>query len=402
MALPSTRQLLLLLVALSFVFFFLSLMCYPKPFMAISRGDLLGLRPVNETTISKNCCLATYMDYNCSTLTECRFFFFFFFYFCFADGDAADCDLADGAWVRDLDGSGYTNGSCPLMLEHNCGKYGKDQGYVNWRWKPKQCQLPRFQGKVEIPLGAKDEDEDTVKTWYFQSYDFTLMQLWTKFLVEAAEQVINGTGTGFYDLHLDRIDTSWSGKLPLLDYLVISDGHWFFRKLYLHEYDKLVGCVYCSEGNLTDFGINFAIRKAFRTAFQFINECEQCEGLVTVVRTFAPAHFENGTWNDGGDCSRTRPFEESAISLTGTEYDIRSTQVEELESMRSAKGGKGFGLLDVTKAMMMRPDAHPGSHRDFMGMKGFNDCVHWCLPGPVDMWNEMLLAVLKKEGLIAT
>ncbi|URE24758.1 hypothetical protein MUK42_16514 [Musa troglodytarum] len=227
------------------------------------------------------------------------------------------------------------------------------------------------------------------------------MQLWTKFLVEAAEQEINGTGTGFYDVHLDRIDTSWSGKLPLLDYLIISDGHWFFRKLYLHEYDKLVGCVYCSEGNLTDFGINFAIRKAFRTAFQFINECEECQGLVTVARTFAPAHFENGTWNDGGDCSRTRPFEESAISLTATEYDIRSTQVEELESTRSAKGGKGFGLLDVTKAMMMRPDGHPGSHRDFMGMTGFNDCVHWCLPGPVDMWNEMLLAVLKK-GLIAT
>ncbi|CAL9157659.1 unnamed protein product [Musa hybrid cultivar] len=394
MALTSTRQLLLLLVALAFAFFFLSLMCYPRPFIAISRGDHL-----------------------------------------------ADCDLADGEWVRDFDGSGYTNGSCPLMLEHNCGKYGKDQDYVNWRWKPKQCQLPRFQGKVflemmrgktmafvgdsvsrnqmsslicffftklktlfyfvEIPLGAKNEDEDTVKTWYLQSYDFTLMQLWTKFLVEAAEQVINGTGTGFYDLHLDRIDMSWSGKLPLLDYLIISDGHWFFRKLYLHEYDKLVGCVYCSEGNLTDFGINFAIRKAFRTAFQFINKCEECEGLVTVVRTFAPAHFENGTWNDGGDCSRTRPFEEGAISLTATEYDMRSAQVEELESMRSAKGGKGFGLLDVTKAMMMRPDGHPSSHRDFMGMEGFNDCVHWCLPGPVDMWNEMLLAVLKK-GLIAT
>ncbi|THU70549.1 hypothetical protein C4D60_Mb08t26170 [Musa balbisiana] len=150
MALTSTRQLLLLLVALSFAFFCLSLMCYPRPFMAISRGDHLGLRPVNETTISKNSSLATYMDYNRSTLTECGFFFFF--YFCFADGDAADCDLADGEWVRDFDGSGYTNGSCPLMLEHNCGKYGKDQDYVNWRWKPKRCQLPRFQGKVFLEM----------------------------------------------------------------------------------------------------------------------------------------------------------------------------------------------------------------------------------------------------------
>jgi len=26
------------------------------------------------------------------------------------------------------------------------------------------------------------------------------------------------------------------------------------------------------------------------------------------------------------------------------------------------------------------------------------DCVHWCLPGPVDTWNEFLLQMLKMEN----
>ena len=25
-----------------------------------------------------------------------------------------------------------------------------------------------------------------------------------------------------------------------------------------------------------------------------------------------------------------------------------------------------------------------------------NDCVHWCLPGPIDTWNEILLEVVKR------
>uniref|UniRef100_A0A0A9HQF3 Trichome birefringence-like C-terminal domain-containing protein n=1 Tax=Arundo donax TaxID=35708 RepID=A0A0A9HQF3_ARUDO len=25
-----------------------------------------------------------------------------------------------------------------------------------------------------------------------------------------------------------------------------------------------------------------------------------------------------------------------------------------------------------------------------------NDCVHWCLPGPIDTWNEILLQFVKR------
>jgi len=41
--------------------------------------------------------------------------------------------------------------------------------------------------------------------------------------------------------------------------------------------------------------------------------------------------------------------------------------------------------------MMLRADGHPGGHYDKRWVRNASDCLHWCLPGPVDMWNGMLL-----------
>jgi hypothetical protein len=52
--------------------------------------------------------------------------------------------------------------------------------------------------------------------------------------------------------------------------------------------------------------------------------------------------------------------------------------------------------MDTTAAMVLRPDGHPSryGHWAHENVTLYNDCVHWCLPGPVDVWNEMLLHVL--------
>ena len=51
---------------------------------------------------------------------------------------------------------------------------------------------------------------------------------------------------------------------------------------------------------------------------------------------------------------------------------------------------------------MMRLDGHPGSYWHNKRKKGYNDCVHWCMPGPIDYWNNFLMAVMRKEtGLVS-
>ncbi|KAK1269145.1 hypothetical protein QJS04_geneDACA006896 [Acorus gramineus] len=337
------------------------------------------------------------------------------------------CDLFRGRWIRDLNRSIYTNETCPTIpVSKNCGRHGRsDTEYLQWRWKPDECELPRFQpenflrlvrgkkmafigdsvarnqmesllcllSQAETPIDTYKDSEDRDRTWHFPTHNFTLMVIWTKFLVPATERLTNGTSSGDYDLQIDSPDPAWASKLPSpIDYIVLSDGHWFFRKLYLHNNNNntIIGCVFCSEPDTNHLGPAHAIGLTLRTALHFLKKYN--EHTTTIVRTFSPSHFENGVWNTGGTCNRTWPLREGDVDLKGYELEVRGAQVEELERVRV--GGGRIGVVDVTKMMLVRADGHPGVHWDNQYMKGYSDCVHWCLPGPIDAWNELLLAVI--------
>ncbi|URE25535.1 hypothetical protein MUK42_07911, partial [Musa troglodytarum] len=367
-----------------------------------------------------------------------------------ADGIEEQCDTSKGKWVREPGASIYTNLTCPTYPDiNNCGKYGKDQSYLYWRWQPDGCDIPRFEpetflnivrGKrmafvgdslarnqidsllcllsqisrsydlqhdalilvqAETPREVSRDSSGKYVTWYFPPHDFTLMVMWTEYFVEARPRIINGTASNSFEIHLDRVSTSWAEKLPGVDYAVLSGGNWFFRAIHLYEEGKIVGCVNCREQNLTEFGVAVTIRRALRTALRFISSCEDCEGLVTFLRTFTSSHFENGSWLTGGYCNRTQPSNETRTPPDDVAWEIRKIQLEEIERVRRPEsGGKTrFGVLDVTKAMMLRADAHPGDHWTKKSKASVNDCLHWCLPGPIDMWSDLLLATLEKKFL---
>lgn len=75
-----------------------------------------------------------------------------------------------------------------------------------------------------------------------------------------------------------------------------------------------------------------------------------------------------------------------------SDMEIRRAQIEQLEEMKPdnlEKKKKKFGVLDVTRVIVMGPDGHPNFYRwGNLWMKGFNNdctvCTHRCLPGPVD------------------
>ncbi|KAF3627505.1 Protein trichome birefringence-like 19 [Capsicum annuum] len=60
--------------------------------------------------------------------------------------DDETCDISTGEWIPNPDGPYYTNTTCWAIHEHqNCMKYGRpDTGFLKWRWKPKECELPIF------------------------------------------------------------------------------------------------------------------------------------------------------------------------------------------------------------------------------------------------------------------
>ncbi|XP_048428120.1 xyloglucan O-acetyltransferase 1-like [Pyrus x bretschneideri] len=348
------------------------------------------------------------------------------------------CDYTRGKWVHEKLGPLYNGTTCGTIKEgQNCITHGRtDLGYLYWRWKPSKCQLPRFEPSTFLHLISNkhiafvgdsmarnqlesllcllatasppnlvytDGEENKFRRWNFPSHNVNVSVYWSPFLVKGVEKSPNGPN--YNKLYLDQVNERWAADLGGFDMIVLSVGHWFLHPAVYFEGDDVLGCHFCPGLNHTEIEFYDVLRKAVRTTFNTIIERRgNGNGIDVVLTTFSPAHFE-GEWDKNGACSKTKPYKEGEKQLEGMDAEMRQLEVEEVEAAR-ANGEKfvGFRLeaLDVTKLSLMRPDGHPGPYMNkFPFIDGVpervqNDCVHWCLPGPIDTWNEILLEVMKK------
>ncbi|KAH9304357.1 hypothetical protein KI387_008761 [Taxus chinensis] len=346
-----------------------------------------------------------------------------------------ECNLSTGQWIPDPSGPFHTNKTCRAIQEYqDCMKHERpDTGYLHWRWKPDSCELPHFDAtgflnlvhgkilafigdsigrnhmqslacllsQVEDPRDIYNDGTDKFSRWLFPSYNLTLAVLWSPFFVDETTTEIEGTTSDQLKLRLDVADERWTSQLHEFDIVLISGGQWFLKAAIYLEKDEVLGCHYCPGTNFTQLGFYFGYRKALRLAFKAINTSPDYKGL-TFLRTFSPDHFENGRWDSGGTCERTVPYKNNEITLDGINAEMYKIQLEEFkkaEKEGSARGLK-FKLLDITWASLLRPDGHPDRYRRAKdkNAKVLNDCLHWCLPGPIDTWSEFLLELLNRDS----
>ncbi|XP_028801932.1 protein ALTERED XYLOGLUCAN 4-like [Neltuma alba] len=353
------------------------------------------------------------------------------------------CDYFNGKWVRDNRGPLYNGTTCGTIKEgQNCISHGRpDTGYLYWRWKPTHCDLARFEPQsflqlvrhkhlafvgdsmarnqlesllcmlatVSTPnLVYRNGEDNKFRRWRFASHNVTISVYWSPFLVKGVEK--SSTGPNHNELYLDLVDERWAKDLNQIDLIVLSIGHWFLHPAVYYEGDSVLGCHYCPGLNHTEIGFYDVLRKALRTTLKSIIERTSVynnrDGIKVTVTTFSPAHFE-GEWDKAGACPKTEPFREEEKELEGMDSDMRKIEVEEVEGAKAnynEKFGRGLRLeaMDVTKLALMRPDGHPGPYMypfpfaDGAKERVQNDCVHWCLPGPIDTWNEIFLQMINK------
>ncbi|CAN6239562.1 unnamed protein product [Urochloa humidicola] len=363
-----------------------------------------------------------------------------------ASSTPATCDVSRGEWVPDPAAPYYTNATCPFIdSRQDCMRYGKPEldSILRWRWQPHGhgCELPRFDpaaflrlvrhksmafvgdsvarnhlqslmcllSSVEHPREVDPKDcIHCTRSYHYGGHNFTATVFWTPFL--ARWNLTRDGALQFMDPHnvfLDEPDPELARAAAGYDYVVINGAKWFTRPAVLHEGGRVLGCnaaggAGCGGGdpNATATALvppERAVRAAFRTALRALRGFR---GRV-VVRTVAPPHYENGKWYDGGNCLRTRPVRsgDAAAELPETEAAFRDAQVEEFRAAAAgADDPARFVLLDVSGMMQMRGDGHPGQYGHWPHEKvGFGiDCVHWCLPGPIDAWSELLLHLLTR------
>ncbi|KAF4385483.1 hypothetical protein F8388_010039 [Cannabis sativa] len=345
------------------------------------------------------------------------------------------CDIFSGEWVPNPEAPYYTNDTCWAIHEHqNCMKYGRpDSEFIKWKWKPDACNLPVFNpaqflelvrdkslafvgdsvarnqmqslicllSRVEYPIDESYTSNEQYKRWKYTTYNFTLATYWTPHLVKAQKTETEGpTKTGLFNLYLDELDEAWTAQMEDFDYIILSGGQWFYTPMVFYENHKIIGCHFCQLPNVTNLGMYYGYRRAMRTALKAINGLKNYKG-VTYLRTFAPSHFEGGLWNQGGNCVRTVPFKNNETVLEGPSMEFYMIQVEEFRNAEreGRKRGLKFRMLDTTQAMLLRPDGHPSKYGHSANVTMYNDCVHWCLPGPIDTWNDFLLEMIKTERL---
>lgn len=252
---------------------------------------------------------------------------------------------------------------------------------------------------MERPIDVSHMNDFSFKRWKYSSYNFTMANYWTPHLVRAKKVDSN---SALFNVYIDELDETWTTQIKDFDHVIINGGQWFLGPIVFYEKQKVVGCQYCDLANMTHSNLYYGYRKVFRTTFKSILSLENFKGT-TFLRTFSPSHFENGLWNKGGKCVRTKLFRSNETKLEGYDLELHKIQLEEFKvAMKEGrKKGLKLMLLDTTQAMLLRPDGHPNKYGYWPNenMTLYNDCVHWCLPGPIDTWSDFLLQMLKMENV---
>ncbi|GER48660.1 trichome birefringence-like, partial [Striga asiatica] len=273
--------------------------------------------------------------------------------YCHLSAPSESCNLFLGEWVPDFSGPAYTNATCrTIEPPQNCLKNGRpDSDYA------------------EEAVEVYHDEAYKNRKWTFPSHNFTVSVVWAPFLTKASTfEDDNGISSGPTHLFLDEPNPIWANQYNKFHYIVIGAGKWFLKSAIYHDQNTVVGCHNCHHKNTPELVFYYEYRKALNTTLQFMGQ------------------------------SRHRVGE---VEVNGVDGRMRALEIDEFDGA----SGKlwGLELLDTTLMSVLRPDGHPGIYRRFhpyeekKGNKGGriqNDCLHWCLPGPIDAWNDLIMAML--------
>lgn len=351
------------------------------------------------------------------------------------------CDLYHGSWIYDTTGPLYTNNTCPVLTQmQNCQGNGRpDKEYENWRWKPSQCDIPRFDPKkfLELMKGktlafigdsvARNQMESMLcilwqaeapinrgnrrmQRYFFRSTSVTIARIWSSWLVKQTSEPFDFAPAGVTKLHLDAPDDNFMEFILKFDVIVLSSGHWFAKQsVYILNNEIVGGQLWWPDksrpkkvNNVDAFGISV------ETILTSLVTHPNYTGL-TIVRSYSPDHYEGGAWNTGGSCTgKTKPLAVGKLVENGFTKIMYEKQVSGFNrAIKKATNKSKLRLMDITEAFGYRHDGHPGPYRNpdpnkitKRGPDGKpppQDCLHWCMPGPVDTWNEIVNEIIRRE-----
>ncbi|KAL2338796.1 hypothetical protein Fmac_013242 [Flemingia macrophylla] len=336
------------------------------------------------------------------------------------------CNYAKGKWVLDNKRPLYSGLGCKQWLSGMwaCRLMQRtDFEYEKLRWQPKDCQMEEFEGSkflrrmqnktlafVGDSLGRQQfqslmcmitggEEKLAIEdvgreyglviadgsarpngwAFRFSSTNTTILYYWSAILCDVEPIDINNPNTD-YAMHLDRPPAFLRQYLHKFNVLVLNTGHhWNRGKINANRWVMHVGGVPNNDRKIAV--IWGAKNLTIHSIVSWVNsQLPKHPGLKVFFRSISPRHFFGGEWNTGGSCDNTKP-----MSIGKEILDEESSD----QGAASAVKGTGVKLLDITALSQLRDEAHI-SRFSITAKPGVQDCLHWCLPGVPDTWNELL------------
>ncbi|KAL0727542.1 hypothetical protein Bca4012_023635 [Brassica carinata] len=352
--------------------------------------------------------------------------------------DVQLCNYAKGKWVKDKKRPLYSGSECKQWLSSMwaCRVMGRpDFSFEGYRWQPQGCNMPlfdrltfltrmqnktiafigdslgrqQFQSLMCMATGGEDSPEVQNVGWEyglvkpigaprpdgwayrFPSTNTTILYYWSASLSDLVP-MNNTDPPRLTAMHLDRPPAFMRTYLHRFDVLVLNTGHHWHR-------DKIEGNHWVIHVNGTKVEGEFLKHISHAKAFTIHSVAKWLDAQLPLHHLRLKAFFRTMSpmdWNTGGNCNNTVPLSRGS-EITGDDGSMDAT-------VESAVNGTRIKILDITALSELRDEAHiSGSKLKPRKPKKtasnvtstapmVNDCVHWCLPGIPDTWNELFIA----------
>mmetsp|Transcript_32663 Transcript_32663/g.52347 ORF Transcript_32663/g.52347 Transcript_32663/m.52347 type:complete len:342 (+) Transcript_32663:270-1295(+) len=303
------------------------------------------------------------------------------------DVEQTNC-RANGKWLKFEPSYNYEPSLCGVDPRQQC-RHKDNAGFI-WR-EPKSCGLSEinanhlkaiFKGGQLVFFGdslarnmkesmscivqLKGSNPDNLK--YFQSY----VPLQTTFSGKRNGKKTRDIDLGHSVFGTEIIEPTLNFALKNASALVIVYGH-HLNAPFNHFHNP----------NTKD--PTLAFEAGTKTMVKEIQQLDFTGPIVWV--SYSPSHFDTG-WNIGGTCSKNKSPQKRPHVYRQGGFSAWDFNAALLRGLSNATNNHRY--LDVTTPSEYRSEAHPNRIISL----GREDCVHWCLPGVADTWNELLVRLL--------
>ncbi|KAL6133012.1 hypothetical protein ACLB2K_065249 [Fragaria x ananassa] len=284
------------------------------------------------------------------------------------------CDVFSGKWVYDNSTYPlYNESECPYMSDQlACHKHGRsDLDYQYWRWQPHNCNLKRW----------------------------NVIDMWEK---------LRGKRLMFVGDSLNR--GQWISMVCLLQSVIPKDKRSMSPNAALtifraEEYNATVEFLWAPllvESN-SDDPVNHRLEDRIIRPDSVVKHASIWENAdILIFNSYlwwrqGAVKLLSREWKPGneGNCySEKSPIELEGYWGSGSDLPTMS-MVDNVLSKLSSK----VSVLNITQLSEYRKDGHPSIYRKFLealkpeqlsNPASYSDCIHWCLPGVPDVWNELI------------